>query len=66
LVNSLASFARINEFGFLETPYRKVVREAKNDGNQRLEKLLQRLSKIAPEKLLFLPERKSATKSPSH
>ena len=25
LINSLASYARINEFGFIETPYRKVV-----------------------------------------
>lgn len=31
LVNHLASFARINEFGFIETPYRKVLREVAND-----------------------------------
>ncbi|MBI2444586.1 MAG: DNA-directed RNA polymerase subunit beta [Candidatus Magasanikbacteria bacterium] len=30
LVNHLSSFARINEFGFLETPYRRVVKEANN------------------------------------
>jgi len=30
LVNHLASFARINEFGFIETPYRKVLKEVAN------------------------------------
>ncbi|MFC1638803.1 DNA-directed RNA polymerase subunit beta, partial [Patescibacteria group bacterium] len=32
LVGHLASYSRINEFGFIETPYRKVLRECKNDG----------------------------------
>ena len=27
LIGSLATYARINEFGFIETPYRKVIRE---------------------------------------
>ncbi len=31
LVNHLSSFARVNEFGFVETPYRKVLRKVKND-----------------------------------
>lgn len=31
LVNHLSSFARINEFGFIETPYRKVLRDVEND-----------------------------------
>ncbi|OGH84196.1 MAG: DNA-directed RNA polymerase subunit beta [Candidatus Magasanikbacteria bacterium RIFOXYA2_FULL_44_8] len=30
LVNHLSSFARINEFGFIETPYRKVLKEVEN------------------------------------
>lgn len=30
LVNSLASYARINEYGFIETPYRKVISEIIN------------------------------------
>jgi DNA-directed RNA polymerase subunit beta len=30
LVNSLACYARVNEFGFLETPYRKVVSKVPN------------------------------------
>lgn len=32
LVNYMASYAKVNDFGFLETPYRKVVRVVKNDG----------------------------------
>ena len=31
LVNHLASYARVNEFGFIETPYRKVLREVTNE-----------------------------------
>ncbi len=31
LINSLALFARLNEFGFLETPYRKVVAQKVTD-----------------------------------
>lgn len=31
LVNHLSSFARVNEFGFIETPYRKVLKEIAND-----------------------------------
>lgn len=30
LIGSLATYARINEYGFIETPYRKVVREVNN------------------------------------
>jgi len=30
LISSLSSFARINEYGFIEAPYRKVIRDAKN------------------------------------
>jgi DNA-directed RNA polymerase subunit beta len=32
LVGHLASYARINDFGFIETPYRRVKSWAKNDG----------------------------------
>jgi DNA-directed RNA polymerase subunit beta len=32
LVAHLASYARINEFGFIETPYRKVLNQVANDG----------------------------------
>ena len=34
LVNHLSSFARVNEFGFIETPYRKVLKEVPNDPNR--------------------------------
>ncbi len=32
LVAHLATYARVNDFGFIETPYRKVKKVAKNDG----------------------------------
>ncbi|MBW6431846.1 DNA-directed RNA polymerase subunit beta, partial [Patescibacteria group bacterium] len=32
LVNYLASYARVNDYGFLETPYRKVLQSLPNDG----------------------------------
>jgi DNA-directed RNA polymerase subunit beta len=32
LVSHLASFAHINDFGFIETPYQKVVKQLPNDG----------------------------------
>ncbi len=31
LVGHLASYARVNDFGFIETPFRKVLREVEND-----------------------------------
>lgn len=31
LVNHLSSFARVNEFGFIETPYRKVLKSVPNE-----------------------------------
>ncbi len=33
LINSLATFARVNEFGFIMSPYRKVKKTFDNDGN---------------------------------
>jgi DNA-directed RNA polymerase subunit beta len=27
LINSLASYARINEYGFIEAPYRKLIKQ---------------------------------------
>jgi DNA-directed RNA polymerase subunit beta len=33
LIVSLASYAKINEYGFIETPYRRVVRELPGDSN---------------------------------
>jgi len=31
LIGSLATYARVNEYGFIETPYRRVIRELGND-----------------------------------
>jgi len=35
LIGSLATYSKINQYGFIETPYRKIVSEI-NDGNNRL------------------------------
>ncbi len=32
LIGHMASYARVNEYGFLETPYRKIIKEVPNDG----------------------------------
>ena len=32
LIGRLATYARVNEYGFIETPYRKVLQEVPNDG----------------------------------
>jgi DNA-directed RNA polymerase subunit beta len=39
LVNSLSSYARINDYGFIETPYRKVVTRVENDGKSAVDML---------------------------
>jgi DNA-directed RNA polymerase subunit beta len=40
LVGHLASYARINEYGFIEAPYRKVLKEAPNDGKSAVGEIL--------------------------
>ncbi len=40
LVNHLACYARINEFGFVETPYRKVILKIKNNPEELAGKIL--------------------------
>jgi len=42
LVAHLATYARVNDFGFIETPYRMVKKNAKNDGKD-----------VVDEKLIF-------------
>ncbi len=32
LIGSLATYAQVNQFGFIETPYRKILKSVKNDG----------------------------------
>jgi DNA-directed RNA polymerase subunit beta len=34
LIGSLATYGRINEYGFIETPYRRVLRQAENNPDQ--------------------------------
>ena len=34
LIGSLATYARINDFGFIETPYRRVLHEVRNDPDE--------------------------------
>ncbi|HCP08952.1 MAG TPA: DNA-directed RNA polymerase subunit beta [Candidatus Moranbacteria bacterium] len=40
LVGHLATYAKVNEFGFLETPYLKVYREMENDAEKLVNKVL--------------------------
>jgi DNA-directed RNA polymerase subunit beta len=40
LVGHLASYARVNEYGFIEAPYRKVLRELPNDGKSAIGEIL--------------------------
>ncbi len=39
LVAHLATYARVNDFGFIETPYQKVKRVAKNDGKDAVDEI---------------------------
>jgi DNA-directed RNA polymerase subunit beta len=40
LVGHLASYARVNEYGFIEAPYRKVLREVPNNGESAVGEIL--------------------------
>lgn len=40
LVGHLSSFARVNEYGFIEAPYRKILREMPNDGKSVIGEIL--------------------------
>ncbi|HEY64594.1 MAG TPA: DNA-directed RNA polymerase subunit beta [Caldilineae bacterium] len=40
LIGSLATYARVNEFGFIETPYRRVRREVPNEPEQLVNRTL--------------------------
>jgi len=79
LIGSLATYARLNPYGFIETPYRRVFREMDNTDPRLVgetirervnnregkamadagvvidEKLLQRLSRLAPRKIPVVP-----------
>src|SRR3546814_1402890 len=47
LINSLAVFARTNKYGFLETPYRKVVNSKITDRSEEHTSELQSLMRIS-------------------
>ncbi len=40
LVGHLSSYARVNEYGFIEAPYRKILREVPNDGASAIGEIL--------------------------
>ena len=40
LIGRLATYSRVNDFGFIETPYRKVIRSVPNEYEQLLDKTL--------------------------
>ena len=40
LVGHLSSYARVNEYGFIEAPYRRVIREVPNDGKTAVGEIL--------------------------
>jgi DNA-directed RNA polymerase subunit beta len=48
LIGRLANFARVNEYGFIETPYRKVLRELDADDNRLVNRML-RESVVSPK-----------------
>ncbi|MFA5413577.1 MAG: DNA-directed RNA polymerase subunit beta [Patescibacteria group bacterium] len=48
LVGHLASYARVNEYGFIEAPYRKIIRELPNDGKSTIGEILR--EEVAGEK----------------
>ncbi len=53
LVGHLASFARVNEYGFIETPYRKVVKD--KTGKMKVTDEIVYLNAFAEEKAITLP-----------
>ncbi|GAP18671.1 DNA-directed RNA polymerase subunit beta [Levilinea saccharolytica] len=40
LIGRLANFARVNEYGFIETPYRRVIKQLYNDDARMVDRLL--------------------------
>ncbi len=40
LITSLATYARVNEFGFIETPYRRVIKNLPNDSKELLNRIV--------------------------
>ena len=53
LITSLATYARVNEYGFIETPYRRVIKGLGNDSPDLLNKTIQEPVFDAQEQLLI-------------
>lgn len=56
LVNALASYASVNEYGFLEAPYRKVLKEVKNDGKSAIGEIANDTYKDGSKKIVAIGE----------
>lgn len=52
LVNALASYTRVNEYGFLEAPYRKVLKEVQNDSKAPVGEISVELIKDGSKKIV--------------
>ncbi len=63
LVGHLASYAHINEFGFLETPYRKVLHDIKNDPKITVNKIVREDIKNKGKIILKKGEKISSSKA---
>ncbi len=62
LITSLATYARVNEYGFIETPYRKVIKELPNDAPELLnrttrEPVLDKKGKVIIDKDTVIDEK---------
>jgi DNA-directed RNA polymerase subunit beta len=63
LVGHLASYARINDYGFLETPYRKVLHDVENDPNITTEKIARESIKAGGKVVVKAGEKITAGKA---
>ncbi|MDP2675755.1 MAG: DNA-directed RNA polymerase subunit beta, partial [Dehalococcoidia bacterium] len=53
LIGSLATFGRVNQYGFIETPYRKVARELPTDSPELVKRVLAEAFRDSKGKVLF-------------
>jgi DNA-directed RNA polymerase subunit beta len=53
LIGSLATFGRVNQYGFIETPYRKVLRELPTDSPELVRRVLTEGFRDSKGKILF-------------
>jgi len=60
LVNALTSYAVVNEYGFLEVPYRKVLRKVSNDGKAAVGEIANETYKVGAKKIIGQGEKITA------